>query len=249
MAARPVLIVLSALLAALLAAGPSRAAALRAVPEGVPVQLSLPFAADPAAAVTVLAAPTLSAAAVPTASLPTAAAPAPTFAAPVAVAAVVPTVKAAAAPWDGMPAAVAKAFRAGDAREFWEACRRAGFEPPPSDDAQQALLAEGWARATADAAYERAWVPPASVAAPAVLKPSRPTKMDYEAFGARLGRGLPDEAVFAQTETKRAILRESGYTHLRGPGGARIAIEDASPARVGLAFNETLKAWRRRAAR
>jgi hypothetical protein len=244
-----------ALLLVAFAALPLSAATFRAVPEGVPLQLSLPFAAMP---VVVMAnapvAPMLSASALPTVMAPAAAAPVAVIASPVAVLArpsAAPVIAApSAATWGNMPPAVAKAFRAGDAREFWEACRLSGFEPPPSDDAQQSLLAEGWARVTADEAYVRSWIPAEPLAAPAPAARAKSTKMDYEVFGAELSRrGTPDSAVFSQTETKRSMLRNAGYTHLYGQGGARISIDDASPARIGLAFAETLKAWRRRAAR
>lgn len=244
-----------AVLFATFAALPLSAASFRAVPEGVPLQLSLPFAVMPVAVMANT--PVVSAAsalALPAAMAPAALAPTAVVASPVAVAArpvAAPAVAAAgAATWGNMPPAVAKAFRAGDAREFWEACRLSGFEPPPSDDAQQSLLAEGWARATADEAYVRSWIPAEPLAAPAPAARAKTTKMDYEVFGAELARrGTPDSGVFAQTETKRSILRKAGYTHLYGQGGVRVSIDDASPARIGHAFNETLKAWRRRAAR
>ncbi|MBI3563633.1 MAG: hypothetical protein HY079_00390 [Elusimicrobia bacterium] len=235
---------LAAALAALYAWTPLSAATFRAVPEGVPVQLALPFAAVPAAVVTAPAA-------LPTAAvLPAAPAAALPPAAPAA--AVTPAAAAApAATWGAMPASVARALRAGDAREFWEACRRSGFEPPASDDRQQSLLAEGWARASADAAFERP-LAYGETAAPAPLPAAKAkrTKIDYEAFGEELRRrGTPGEGVFAQTAVKRAILKAAGYTHLYGRGGERVSLDDASDARVGGAFAATLKAWRSRAGR
>lgn len=232
-------------LAALLAAASARAASYRAVP-GVPVQMSLPFAAVTAAPAASLAPSLLpSAPAALPAAVPVAAAPA---AAPVAaVPAAAPATSAAR--WGDMPASVARALRAGDAREFWEACRRSGFEPPASDDHQQRLLADGWAQAAADASFDRplGW---GETAAPAPAPKARATKIDYDAFGAELRRrGTPDEGVFAQAALKRAILKAAGYTHLYGQGGVRVSLDEATDARVGAAFAKTLASWRRRAAR
>jgi hypothetical protein len=233
-----------AALCALLAPGALALPLETASLERVPVQLSLPFAGAPAVAV--MPAPALLSI-LPTAPPPIAApTPAALAAEPVAAASASPAFAPAAAEhatiWGAMPDAVAKAFRSGDAREFWAACVRADFAPPPSDDAQQSLLAEGSLLVEADRIAASRLAPAAPRAAPA-----RATKIDYAAFGRELARrpGL-SASRFESIAAKRAILKGAGYTHLYGKGGVRIALDDAGDARIGLAFAETLRAYERR---
>ncbi len=223
-------------LAALLAA-PAWAAPIETAPlEGVPFQLSLGFPALPTlgAAPLTASAPVLAA---PPSSAPLAA-PLPA-AAPQPAAAVTPRFA-----WGSMPPDVAQAFSAGDAREFCAACGRAEFTPPETDDAQQNLLREGAAMLEADRLAALLAAGPASAAAPA---PARATKIDYAAFGRALAQrpGL-GSGIFQSTAAKREILKSAGYTRLYGSGGARIPIDEAGDARIGRAFDATLRAYRRR---
>jgi|GEM_PF-3138299 len=223
--------------------------------ERAPIQLSLAFAPALSAATLPSAAaltslPALASVAIlPTATVPTAAVAATPLAAVVVTAApgpfsAAPVAPADAAHWSAMPPAVAAAFRSGDAREFWEACRAADFAPPESDDAQQNLLHEGAILREADRLALARFAPRAPVAAPAPTR-ARATKIDYAAFGRALAlrSGLSTD-IFRDSAAKRAILKAGGYTRLYASGGRRIAIDDASDARVGRAFAATLRAYR-----
>ena len=75
----------------------------------------------------------------------------------------------------------------------------------------------------------------------------RTTKIDYDAFGRQLGLnpGLSLN-IFGATDAKRGILAASGYTHLVGAGGRRIALADATAARIGAAFDKILRTFNNR---
>lgn len=61
--------------------------------------------------------------------------------------------------------------------------------------------------------------------------------IDYDAFGRALKRtGSIRLNRFEDNEAKREILKAANYTHLKGRGGVRIPIEEASVARVGAVF-------------
>ncbi len=76
---------------------------------------------------------------------------------------------------------------------------------------------------------------------------TRATKIDYAAFGRALARSPRVSVdIFADAYAKRALLKAAGYTRLYGSGGTRVAIDDASDARIGRAFDATVRAYRNR---
>lgn len=160
-----------------------------------------------------------------------------------------------------VPAPVAQALAAGDAHAFYKAVVATGYDLPRGDDHQERLLKEGADREAADRAFfdgQRSAAPRVAVPEPPAAKTAKPlpdrkaraTKIDYAEFG-RLVALTPrlSESHFRDTEAKRRILMASGYTHLIGPGGKRIPLAIADEARVGRAFEHTLKTYRRRAAK
>lgn len=199
-----------------------------------PVQLSLDFGAPrPAALAAALPVNPLTAPLLPAVAAPSAA----------------PGLAAPSAPAPAMPAPVARALAAGDAHAFYKAVAAAGYDLPRGDDHQERLLKEGADRAAADAAmFDHAGdFRRAAEKSPPAAAPKRATKIDYAQFG-RLVALTPrlSESHFRDTEAKRRILMASGYTHLIGPGGRRIPLAIADEARVGRAFEHTLKTYRRR---
>lgn len=160
-----------------------------------------------------------------------------------------------------VPAPVTRALAAGDAHAFYKAVVAAGYDVPQGDDHQERLLKEGADREAADRAFfdgQRRSAPgdfgyvteksaPAAAKVPEPGRKPRATKIDYAEFG-RLVALTPrlSESHFRDTEAKRRILMASGYTHLIGPGGRRIPLAIADEARVGRAFEHTLKTYRRR---
>jgi hypothetical protein len=97
------------------------------------------------------------------------------------------------------------------------------------------------------AAAPIAAAPNTVAAAPATAaRPKRSTKIDYEEFGRQIaGRPGISTNVFQHADAKRRILRASGYDVLYGAGGRRIALGDATDARVGAAFANVMRAFSR----
>lgn len=73
----------------------------------------------------------------------------------------------------------------------------------------------------------------------------REPKIDYARFGAALRRYGPSLDPFKDAYLKSIIYRQAGYTHLYGEDGGRIALDDASDARIGRAFEKTYAAYER----
>lgn len=148
-----------------------------------------------------------------------------------------------------MPAPVATALNAGDAHAFYQAAIAHDWQIPRGDDRQEALFAEGEARAGAETAFAEAAF--ATLSEPEVIlgkkKPApRSTKLDYDEFGRQVSGARLSANVFRDTDAKRRILLASGYTHLTGPNGTRIPLARADDARIGKAFENVLSAYRRR---
>jgi hypothetical protein len=76
---------------------------------------------------------------------------------------------------------------------------------------------------------------------------ARATAIDYEEFGRRLA-GSPGLSLdpFKHAEAKRRILKAAGYSRLYGAGGVPIPIDQAADVRVGRAFANVHRAYRRR---
>lgn len=144
-----------------------------------------------------------------------------------------------------MPQDVFQALRGGEAHAFYTAAVAHEWDIPRGDDRQEALFAEGADRAAADAAFAKL-SEPAVILGKAAPK-RRSTRIDYDEFGRQVAgaRGLSAN-VFRDTDAKRRILLASGYTHLKGPNGARIPIGKADDVRVGRAFENVLKAYENR---
>src|SRR5579863_10031758 len=121
---------------------------------------------------------------------------------------------------------VRQAFNTGIAEDYERALIDSEQSPPLDDDAQQRLVVEAATRRDADRLWPEIRRSPAAPGAAPGKRP-RKTMIDYEAFGKRVDavlNYLSIDQVFDGTQTKRAILSDSGVTHLKGQGKTRIPI-------------------------
>jgi hypothetical protein len=146
------------------------------------------------------------------------------------------------AAFQAIPSAVVSAIRAGDPQAFYKAALAHDYQPPNSDEVQLRLLREGAQRHEADGAIGQL-LEQARVSS----KRARTTKIDYSEFDRLVGL-TPRLSLnpFQDVEPKRRILEAAGYTHLRGPGKARVPIALAHDIRVGRAFQNTHRTSQRR---
>lgn len=135
----------------------------------------------------------------------------------------------------------------GDVKRYYQLCLQEGVKPEFPDLYEQGRLEaiEGARKLKRTLDLEK--TVSTDIQPQEQAKPKRQTMINYETFW-KLATNphIAYDNIFVQTEEKKRILRQAGYTHLTGDKGERVTLDSAKPTRIGNAFKHVYETAQRK---